>query len=51
MTRASIFFAKSFTKMMDCRVKPGNDGVKFSAYAPSRGRQTFDANVPKGEIE
>jgi hypothetical protein len=25
MTRASIFFARSLTKWMDCRVKPGND--------------------------
>jgi hypothetical protein len=26
LTRASIFFARSLTKWMDCRVKPGNDG-------------------------
>jgi hypothetical protein len=25
LTRASIFFARSLTKWMDCRVKPGND--------------------------
>jgi hypothetical protein len=25
LTRASILFARIFTKQMDCRVKPGND--------------------------
>jgi hypothetical protein len=25
LTRVSILFAKSLSKMMDCRVKPGND--------------------------
>jgi hypothetical protein len=28
LTRASILF-KNFSKMMDCRVKPGNDGLVF----------------------
>jgi hypothetical protein len=27
LTRASITLRKSFSKAMDCRVKPGNDGV------------------------
>jgi len=25
LTRASIYFARAFSKQMDCRVKPGND--------------------------
>jgi hypothetical protein len=29
VTRASILVAKSFGGQMDCRVKPGNDGVAF----------------------
>jgi hypothetical protein len=29
MTRVSVFLAKYFSRsMMDCRVKPGNDGVQ-----------------------
>jgi hypothetical protein len=28
LTRASIALQKSLAKMMDCRVKPGNDEVK-----------------------
>jgi hypothetical protein len=27
LTRASIHLRKSLSKRMDCRVKPGNDGV------------------------
>jgi hypothetical protein len=27
LTRASIILRKSLSKRMDCRVKPGNDGV------------------------
>jgi hypothetical protein len=27
MTRASIILRKSLSKRMDCRVKPGNDGI------------------------
>jgi hypothetical protein len=37
LTRASILFAKSFfAKVMDCRVKPGNDKTTpaFAAGAP-----------------
>jgi hypothetical protein len=30
LTRASIFFARKFLRRsMDCRVKPGNDDLKF----------------------
>jgi hypothetical protein len=36
MTRASIFFVKSFAKVMDCRVKPGNDDLGGRASAERR---------------
>jgi hypothetical protein len=28
LTRVSIFFARVFSKRMDCRVKPGNDELR-----------------------
>src|SRR5262249_46358779 len=30
LTRGSIFFARLFSKRMDCRVKPGNDGEELA---------------------
>jgi hypothetical protein len=32
--RASIHFRKSLPKMMDCRVKPGNDGFGAADVHP-----------------
>jgi hypothetical protein len=29
LTRASIFFGKLFSKVIDCRVKPGNDARQY----------------------
>jgi hypothetical protein len=31
LTRASILLRKSFFRMMDCRIKPGNDGCANGA--------------------
>jgi hypothetical protein len=43
LTRASILFVKTlFTKGMDCRVKPGNDGLKLRRFL-ARPRQRSDA--------
>jgi hypothetical protein len=46
VTRASINLRKSFSKTMDCRVKPGNDGLNemaavlnFKSEVVPRGRK------------
>jgi hypothetical protein len=39
--RASIVFRKILSKLMDCRVKPGNDGMDCFAepvIGPAKGR-------------
>src|SRR5258705_4059776 len=38
LTRASIYFARAFSKQMDCRVKPGNDILRAFARKARRGR-------------
>src|SRR5260221_3998883 len=39
LTRASIYFARAFSKQMDCRVKPGNDILMAFARNTRRDRK------------
>src|SRR5262249_35729509 len=39
LTRGSIFFANFFAKMMDCRVKPGNDDCGCRQREPGFARR------------
>jgi hypothetical protein len=41
LTRASIYFARAFSKQMDCRVKPGNDILMAFARNTRRDRQAM----------
>jgi hypothetical protein len=45
LTRASIFFVKSFAKVMDCRVKPGNDDLGGRASAERRTSDCRSASL------
>jgi len=44
LTRASIYFARAFSKQMDCRVKPGNDILMAFARIARRDREAVSVH-------
>ncbi|HEV7877903.1 hypothetical protein, partial [Bradyrhizobium sp.] len=52
LTRASIFFVRSLSTMMDCRVKPGNDDFyeQASRLLPRRQIEASCAGLTRASI-
>jgi hypothetical protein len=53
LTRASINLQKTFSKPMDCRIKPGNDGFRDrSVFLLDRPyRTSHDACATRGRLQ
>jgi hypothetical protein len=50
LTRASIYFARAFSKQMDCRVKPGNDIWMAFARKARRGRGLMLVVIARSDL-
>src|SRR6202051_1881286 len=50
LTRASIYFARAFSKQMDCRVKPGNDILMAFARKARRGRGLMLVVIARSDL-